>query len=289
MEQPVQYKEWSCTRCGVRTTTPLSIGMLQCAYHPHRDGPLRPVYRPWTQTAPYFKRIAGGCVACTTTYTGTDHLVSAYRERGCTAVDHVGPHEDFIEMLSSRPYEVIPLDIFDADPAHYNVAVNAHHIMRTQTPSMSGAASVLRVNTQQQMVGADGDTPRFLEMRLHGPDPLDCGIPDADAAAYRSVVLSLESLYNECAERHNYASFQTSNWKRKLLYANRRELPDPNDKDGGMSAGVVKMTEEDLFTRELYSTAAACDDGDIGEEFVPFAIVPRVETASMRVFSSSSK
>jgi len=277
---------WYCSRCGVLTSTPYTLGMLECKYHPHRDMTLRPL--PLIAATEEQTKSAGHCDICRATYTGGDKYAinmhcAAHYFRGCTAVDHLRPGENLSAVLFQRPYEVVPAFLFDE---RFRVCTNGQFINKYRHNSMRVPPILIKSETD---IEDDAQTfSAYLEVKIHSPDPIDCGLTAEDAKKYASLIMSLETLYNECSNAYNYAPFKTSNWIRDVLHVNRHILERENETSGG--GGMGTMSRDQIFERELYNSAPTDeettptrDNDRPALEFFPFYIIMRVEVISARI------
>ena len=265
-------RPWRCARCQAYTSYAHSAGMLQCSYHPHVNGFMRPVRSTVGTASIDAIKSTGGCVVCLSSYGPADvPLLTRGNLHGCTSVDHVPASEgDFAAFLSTRPYELFPA--VEEITERYCVFTHPTQmkLLRTARPR----APIL-IQNEDDVANPEDGSPRFVRMRLFGPAAIDCGIAEAGDAH----LLSLVELYNECAARNNYAGFSKNEWERNVLHRNRHVL----------GSAVAAMREEDVFTRELYET----NDEDGAQSslfaeylragFVPFYIVPRVECAEFEL------
>ena len=262
--------QFFCARCASRTTKQHSIGMLQCRYHPHLEGPIRPMSAPHNVTP---KRVnnARGCYACAMTYVGLDHQVE--NQQGCTAIDHLDASESLLRILTQSPYCVMPTQHFYEAP--YIAATQVAHVMRPKSAN-SGKPTVLHIKSEDQLY--EGNKERYLFLKLFGPVPSECALPSALEKAYDAgITLSLISLYNESAELYNYPTYNSSAWIRNVLHANRYVL-NHGEKDTG--GGVSTMTKEKVCERELYSDEHCVEEHS---SFMPFVIILRVEVEQIRI------
>jgi len=274
---------WNCARCGLRTSDANSVGMLKCAYHPHLEGLLKPTRRPNAQLNTHDFNSTDGCKTCASVYIGLDTLLRATNrvEIGYTSIDHSPlSGKQFETFLALKPYAVFPLHLstdMQNRPAFFK---NYTHIIRRRKRRRGDEKTTLNtitIRSDAEMCDVEGDSSVFyLHLKLFGPRASDCANAEEGSEVH---VLSLESLYNECAAEYNYAPYKSSNWMRNALHKNRHIMKSAGDSYGGGSIGI--MSVEDVYTKELY--AAENVDDSVAVDFVPFIIVPRVETEYMRI------
>jgi hypothetical protein len=269
------YNHFHCTQCGIRTSIQHSLGMLECAYHPHTQGPLRPMASAHSLSQ---KRLvnAHGCYTCALSYAGLDY--HAETAPGCTSMDHLSPQDGSLKaFLTSKPYAVMPTKMFYDAP--YLASTSTAYAQRPKS-GKSGTPAVLHIREEKQLYDQSTGTENYLRLKLFGPPPHECALPYNIEKMYEGgVTLSLVSLYNESAERYDYPLYNSSAWVRNVLHANRHILSSGEKDSGG---GVAVMTEDDVCERELYA-----DDHQVKEreDFTPFVVVLRVETESMDIIT----
>lgn len=272
-----------CARCSARTTRRESLGMLQCTYHPHLHGPLTPM--PGDNEFKYVdvhpRSSAGKCKPCALTYTGKHHAYVTIEQdaAGCTSIDHLEPHRALHEFLMREPYEVMPMSRWSCGKTNYAAAQPSQISVVRRKRGVHGPATVLRIVNASQVHCERSGLSAHMRILLHAPRAEHCGVADERVrkAFDAGILLSLEELYNESADKYGYARMNESAWRTTVLNANKHIL---STGESDADEGYAMLTADQICEAEMYADTHRVEQFT---SFVPFVVVLRVEPHEVRI------